>query len=204
MIMDNENGRETDHSTELARFFSEAGMLKRTKRTGYAVHGSGQADTVAEHSYRAMLMGYIIALQEGADTTKVLKMLLFHDLPETRLGDLHKIAAKYVDKDSAEKQIAQEQAHLLPDALGQEFLVLLDEFNTALTLEAKCAKDADKLELAFQAKEFADTGNPQLLDIVERTGTVLKTKTAQRLYAAMLSSRAPWWAGLKKPVEESY
>jgi len=188
----------------IVRFISEAGMLKRIKRTGYAVHGSREADTVAEHSYRAMLVGYFIAKSENANVDKVLRMLLFHDIPEARLGDMHKIAAKYVDKDGAEKRIMKEQSLLLPKETAKEFLSLLEEFETASTKESLCAKDADKLELAFQAKEFADAGNSELLDIVDRVGQVLRTKTAKALFKNLMSSKKKWWTGLKKPVEDSY
>ncbi len=198
------NANKENIKSDIVRFIKEAGMLKKIKRTGYAVHGGREADTVAEHSYRAMLVGYIIAKKEGADADKVLHMLLFHDLPEARIGDLHKIAQKYINKDEAEKQVTLEQAALLPREISDEFVSLLEEFNAAETLEAKCAKDADKLELAFQAREFADMGNKELNDMIERIGQVLKTKTAQDLYATLASSKEKWWDGLKKPVEESY
>lgn len=189
---------------DLIHFINEVGMLKRIKRTGYAIHGSSEADTVAEHSYRAMLIGFLIAKNEKADENKVLRMLLFHDIPETRLGDMHKITQNYIDKKNAEEQIAAQQATLLPQDIGKEFLSLIEEFNAAKTREALCAKDADKLELAFQAKEFVNAGSKDLMDIVERVGKVLKTKTAQEIYKNLMANKKRWWEGLKKPAEDSY
>jgi putative hydrolase of HD superfamily len=195
----------TEKVTEdIVKFISEAGSLKRTKRTGYAIHGSLKSDSVAEHSHRAMLIGYIIAKQEHADVDKVTKMLLFHDMHESRLGDLHKIAQRYLEKKDAEKQVMREQSMLLPEEMRKEFISLMNEFNTKQSLEARCANDADKLELAFQAKEFMDSGDKDLEDIVKRIGVVLKTKTAQSLYKTLLTSKEKWWDNLKKRVEDSY
>jgi 5'-deoxynucleotidase YfbR-like HD superfamily hydrolase len=41
--------------------------------------------------------------------------LVFHDLPETRIGDLHRVATRYIKgKDKAEEQICHEQMTDMP------------------------------------------------------------------------------------------
>ena len=52
--------------TRLADFLFEAGMLRKTPRTGYQFLGSG-SENVAEHSFRAALVGYALAHMAGAD-----------------------------------------------------------------------------------------------------------------------------------------
>ena len=55
----------------LANFLFEAGMLKRTPRTGFQFLGSG-AESVAEHSFRTSLIGYTLAqLDDEADAGRV-------------------------------------------------------------------------------------------------------------------------------------
>ena len=50
----------------LADFLFEAGMLRKTPRTGYQFLGSGR-ENVAEHSFRTALIGYSLARMAGAD-----------------------------------------------------------------------------------------------------------------------------------------
>lgn len=55
-----------------------------------------QPDTVAEHSLNAAQIGYILAKMEWADANKVATMLVWHDIAETRIGDMHKVAIWYI------------------------------------------------------------------------------------------------------------
>ncbi|MFJ4667760.1 HD domain-containing protein [Kitasatospora purpeofusca] len=43
-------------------------------------------ETIAEHSFRAGVVGAVLAMMEGADPAKVALMCLFHDTQETRVG----------------------------------------------------------------------------------------------------------------------
>jgi len=55
---------------EFVNFLFEVGMLKKTPRTGYQFLGSGQ-ESVAEHSFRTVLIGYLLSHQEPkADAMK--------------------------------------------------------------------------------------------------------------------------------------
>ena len=54
-----------------AEFLFEVGMLKRTPRTGYQFLGSG-GESVADHSFRTAVIGYVLASQElEADRNRV-------------------------------------------------------------------------------------------------------------------------------------
>jgi len=78
----------------LANFFFEVGMLKRTPRTGFQFLGSG-AQSVAEHSFRTAIIVYTLACLYGTvDTARVVQLCLFHDVPEARIGDLNYVAKK--------------------------------------------------------------------------------------------------------------
>ncbi|MGM5481989.1 MAG: HD domain-containing protein, partial [Nanobdellota archaeon] len=76
---------------DLLGFFHEAGFLKSVPRSGWHFIGNKNPESVAEHSFRTTIIGYFLAKQEGADANTVVKICLFHDLSETRLGDFNKV-----------------------------------------------------------------------------------------------------------------
>ena len=79
----------------IVNFLFEVGILAKTPRSGFYFLGSGE-QSVAEHTNRTVFIGYAIAEMEGdVDAGKVIKMCLFHDLPETRTSDLNYVHQKY-------------------------------------------------------------------------------------------------------------
>ena len=98
---------------ELTKFLFEIGMLGRLKRTGPLLSGVENPETVAEHCHRATIIAYILAKIEKVDVEKVLVMSLFHDVPESRIGDINKVASRYIDVKSAESKAIEEQAESL-------------------------------------------------------------------------------------------
>lgn len=185
---------------DIAKFFFELGVMKLMPRTGWAVTGIPKPETVAGHVFRAMHIGYALAELEKCDKDKVTRMLLFHDVPEARIGDYHKIASSYIDRDKGEMNAAKDQSKLLPSLVGQEYIDLLDEFNECKTKEAIVARDADYLEAAVTAKEYLINGHIHAQEFLDRIKEVLITKSAQNLLAEIEKSDGFWWKGLKKKV----
>src|SRR3990172_5139709 len=108
----------------IANFLFEAGMLKRTPRTGFQFLGSG-AESVAEHIFRTVYIGYTLGhLAKDADTDRLIKICLFHDLPEARTGDLNYVNKKYVTAD--EERAVNDLAETLP--FGSEIREVIGEF----------------------------------------------------------------------------
>ncbi|MFH1586541.1 MAG: HD domain-containing protein [Candidatus Diapherotrites archaeon] len=176
----------------------EAGQLKRIRRSGWLLAGIENPETVAEHSYRAALIGFLLAEKMGLDSGKVMKMLLFHDLPEARIGDHNKLQARYVDLGDAEMKAAEEQAKLMGE-FGAGYLELLKEFNEGQSSEAVLAQDVDKLECAIQAKEYLDIGYSRCEDWLNNIGKGLKTKECKEIFAELRKGNSyTWWNGLKK------
>ena len=70
----------------LTNFLYEMGLLKRYKRTGWMIAGIDNPESIAEHSFRTAIIGYLLAVMEGADPAKTAAMCLFHDTQETRIG----------------------------------------------------------------------------------------------------------------------
>ena len=98
----------------IVNFFFELGMLKKTPRSGYQFLGSGR-ESVADHTFRVATIGFTMArLDEEVDAFSVMRMCLFHDLPESRTGDLNYVNKHYVDV--KEDQVVKDLAKTLPFA----------------------------------------------------------------------------------------
>jgi len=73
----------------LSDFLFEVGMLCKTPRSGCQFLGSGR-ESVAEHVLRTVFIGYALCkLNPSLEELRVLKMCVFHDLPEARTGDMN-------------------------------------------------------------------------------------------------------------------
>lgn len=174
----------------IANFLFEAGMLKRTPRTGFQFLGSG-AESVAEHIFRTVYIGYTLGkMTEEADTDRIVKMCLFHDLPEARTGDLNYVNKKYVKTD--EKKAVRDLTGTLP--FGNEIRELILEFMKGESLEAQLAYDADQLELILALKEYKDLGNNYADEWLDFAIKRLNTDIARQLSAVILETDSSlWW-----------
>ncbi len=174
----------------IANFLFEAGMLKRTPRTGFQFLGSG-AESVAEHIFRTVYIGYALGnLVKGAKVDKLIKMCLFHDLPEARTGDLNYVNKKYVKAD-IDKAVDDLAATV---RFGSEIRDLILEFERGETMEAQLAHDADQLELILALKEYKDLGNTYADEWLEYAVKRLKTDVARDLAKTVLETDSSlWW-----------
>lgn len=174
----------------IADFLFEVGMLKRTPRSGYQFLGTG-SETVAEHSFRSAVIGYVLARISGnLATERVVLMCLFHDLVEARTGDLNYVNKKYVkaDEDAAVRDMTEELF------FGEEVRNLAEEFNQRNTPESEAAHDADQLEMILQLKELADLGNRYSPEWISAAVKRLRTDTGQRLARSILHTDfSAWW-----------
>ncbi len=174
----------------IANFLFEAGMLKRTPRSGFQFLGTG-AESVAEHIFRTTYIGYALGkLAPGANVDRMIKMCLFHDLPEARTGDLNYVNKKYVQAD--EKKAVEDLAQTLP--FGGEIRKLVGEFIEGKTEEAKLARDADQLEMILALKEYKDLGNKYADEWLEFSLKRLQTETGKQLARVILETDSSlWW-----------
>jgi putative hydrolase of HD superfamily len=174
----------------IVNFFFEAGMLKKTPRSGYQFLGSGK-ESVADHSFRMTLIGFTLArLTPGADPFKVVRLCLFHDLPEARTGDMNYVNKQYVKVN--ERGAVADLAETLP--FGEEVSELLEEYRKGQTLEAKLTHDADVLDLILELKEQNDLGNSYARKWIEFALNRLQTDIGKDLAAETLrTDSAAWW-----------
>jgi putative hydrolase of HD superfamily len=174
----------------IANFLFEAGMLKRTPRSGFQFLGTG-AESVAEHIFRTTYIGYALGkLAEGVNVDRMIKMCLFHDLAESRTGDLNYVNKKYVNAN--EKKAIDDLAQTLP--FGSEIKELIHEFNEGKTEEASLARDADQLEMILALKEYKDVGNRYADEWLEFSYKRLQTDAARELAKVILETDSSlWW-----------
>ena len=175
---------------KLVNFLFEVGMLKKTPRTGYQFLGSGR-ETVAEHSFRTAVIGYMLSLQEsGADVMKTLLMCLFHDLHEARTGDHNYVNKRYVQVE--EEKAVRDMTGDLP--FGDTIVGLAREFLESHSLEASISRDADQLDLILALKEQLDLGNPYARDWLHYALKRLQTESARTLAEEIMNTDSTeWW-----------
>ena len=183
----------------IADFFFEVGSLKRIARSSRQTFIDG-GETIAEHSFRTAMIGYVLALLEKEsgnkiDENKVLKMCLLHDLPETRTGDQNLLHRKYVSADE-EKAIDDQCKNLF---CGGELKKILKEYNEGKydaekSPEAVIAKEADILEQLLQEKEYQETGNTHAAEWMEYSKNRLKTENGKKIAEEIINgSSRDWW-----------
>jgi putative hydrolase of HD superfamily len=174
----------------LINFLFEVGMLKKTPRTGYQFLGSGK-ESVAEHSFRMALIGYLLSLQEPkADAMKTTLMCLFHDLHEARTGDHNYVNKRYVRID--EEKAVQDLAKGLP--IRDEIVSLTREFTEGKSLEACISRDADQLDLILSLKEEQDLGNAYAREWLRYAVKRLQTESARKMAQEILETDSTeWW-----------
>lgn len=174
----------------IINFLFEVGMLKKTPRTGYQFLGSGQ-ESVAEHSFRTAIIGYILSQQEsGVDSRKIILMCLFHDLHEARTGDQNYVNKRYVHVD--EDRAVQDLAQNIPS--GHEIISLTQEFNQGESLEARISRDADQIDLILELKEKQDLGNKYAKEWLHYAEKRLITENAKKMAQEILKTDSTdWW-----------
>jgi putative hydrolases of HD superfamily len=121
---------------------------------------NGRHESVAEHTWRVSLMAILIEplLKEKVDTSRLLKMIIIHDLVEAEAGDipafdtLNNIKLKE-QKVLNEIKSIEKIRDTLGNDLGEELYNLWFEFENKDTYESKVANALDKLEAQIQHNE---------------------------------------------------
>jgi len=175
---------------KIADFLFETGMLAKTPRSGFFFLGSGQ-QSVAEHSNRTTYIGYVLAeMIEGADTSKVIQMCMFHDIAEARVSDLNYVHQKYTKR--YEEEAVKDLTNPLP--FGEKIKAIIHEYEERESIESVIAKDADNLEFLLSLKEQKDIGNKRVESWIPLLVKRLKTKEAKELAEKIVKTDSDnWW-----------
>lgn len=174
----------------ITKLIFEARYLKKLKRSGYTFLENGE-ESVAEHSFLITIISYALAkLNKSADDRKIVLMSLFHDLPESRTGDINYVQRRYVFKDE-EKAIDDITKDLF---FGDEIKSLLSEFNEGKTIEAQLAADADQISFLIDLKVLKDKGARSVGKWIDAVEKRLKTEEGKKLASKIMDSDSDaWW-----------
>ena len=170
----------------LAGLAFELGVLKRLRRTGWAHAGVRDAESIADHSMRVAQLASLIAAEEGADPARAALLAIWHDSQETRSGDIPHTARPYMAVRIDPEAITADQVAGLPEAAAKTVRETVSEYEAQTTLEARCARDADKLECLIQAVEYQAGGNTGVQGWITSSRAAIRTRTAERIAEAAL------------------
>ncbi|MBE6961557.1 MAG: HD domain-containing protein [Ruminococcaceae bacterium] len=132
----------------LLHILAVAERLKDATRHCYT--SDGRHESVAEHSWMAALMAYLMKDEfPEADMNKVMVMCLIHDLGEAFTGDIPSFLKTEADEQREDALLAQWVA-TLPPTLSAEMAALYEEMTQRQTLEARIFKAIDGMEAVIQ------------------------------------------------------
>jgi putative hydrolase of HD superfamily len=188
----------SDEVRDTTAFLYEVGLLKRYKRTGWSQVGVPLPESVADHSFRVSVIASVLASMEGADPQRAAFLALWHDSQETRTTDLAHLTKNYVSA-AANAQVTRDQVASLPLSVAGMISAAVAEYEAAETPEARCARDADKLECLLQAREYQDQGHANIQPWIDSSLASLATASAKQLaHEAMAQNSLDWLARAKQ------
>lgn len=128
-------------------FILEIDRLKSVLRQSYLID-TDRHENSAEHSWHLAVAAMVLAehAKEPIDVSKVVRLVLVHDLVEIDAGDTFIYdEAGNAGKAAREQKAADRLFGLLPEEQGQTFMALWREFEDRQTPEAKFAFALDRL-----------------------------------------------------------
>nr|WP_051112423.1 HD domain-containing protein [Nonomuraea coxensis] len=170
----------------------EFGLLKRYKRTGWLVAGVRDPESVADHSFRTAVIAAVIARLEGGDPQRAAFMALFHDSQETRVTDIPYLGKRYL-KAASNEEVTADQTRDVSGPVADMVRDAVAEYEEKTSVEAVCARDADKLECLLQAVEYREQGNHNTQGWIDSSLAAITTTTGKRLAEEALSTGTLDW-----------
>ena len=179
--------------TKLVDFFFELNSLNRLQRTGFAFLGAG-GESVAAHSFQVVALAWVLgSLRSDVDGERLMTMALFHDLAETRTGDLNLVQKQYAQAD--ETLAVAEICKGLP--FGDRIEQVLAEYAEGRSIEARLTNDADQLALLLELKQMIDVGYAPPRRWIDPVCARLRTDLGRRFSQLILAAHKDrWWMQL--------
>lgn len=187
---------------KVANFLFELAGAKTTPRTGWHRIGINLSESLADHSALSGQIAYILAAMEGANPDHAVALAIFHDTAELRLGDANWVARIYNDHKNQKERAQSDQINGM--SVAPKMKAIFEELKDCKTKEAQIAWDADSLDMAIQAKYYAENGNKKALLWIESIGNAFKTDSAKQIFAAIKNAGIEdWWMDLD-PIKEKF
>jgi len=143
-------------------FFKTAANLKKIHRQGWIEKLSlDNPESVADHSYSMAVMSMVISDLENYNSEKILKMVLLHDLAESKIGDHTPKQISNEEKNKLENNAFGEIIKNLPDSIKSQYLKIWQEYQENTSPESMIVHQIDRLEMVLQAKIYQKDGYSQ-------------------------------------------
>ncbi|WP_428324185.1 HD domain-containing protein [Nitrosopumilus sp.] len=140
-------------------FIQTAANLKDISRQGWIEKLSiDNPESVADHTFSMAVIGMVISDLENLNSEKILKMILLHDLAESKVGDIVPDKMSIEEKQKLENSAFNEILNTLPESIMQNYAAIWKEFQENNSDESKIVHQIDKLEMALQAKIYQSKG----------------------------------------------
>jgi len=144
----------------ILNFLKTAVNLKKISRQGWIDKLSlDNPESVADHSYSMAIMGMVISDLQNYDSEKIIKMILLHDLAESKIGDHTPEQLSNEKKNKLENNAFDEIIKNLPDLIKLQYLQIWQEYQENNSPESKIVHQIDKLEMVLQAKIYENDGH---------------------------------------------
>ena len=130
-------------------FVLEIDKLKSILRQTPVTGPERRLENDAEHSWHIAVMASLLTEYAASpvDVSRVMQMLLIHDIVEIDAGDTFAYdAAAYSDKEQRERLAADRLFGLLPAAQAAEFRAIWEEFEAFTSSESRYANALDRLQ----------------------------------------------------------
>ena len=172
-------------------------MLRRVKNEGLKLIGITDSGSVADHTIRAAQIGYILSKLEKYDNSnEVCTILIFSNLAETRIGNIHRVANRYLKVDR--ENVIKEQVEKLEN-IGKEIFNLWIQVEKRNTKAGIIAKDAKILEHAVIAKEYLEKWFKEAQNWIDNCVMFMQTESGRKLIKLLQKTNSnEWWKWLKK------
>ena len=130
-------------------FILELDRLKSVYRKALVKSDNNRYENSAEHSWHITMLAHTLHqyAEETVDISRVINMLLIHDIVEIDAGDTFAFAEQHELDGQEEKELAAANRifGLLPDYQFQHLKTLWLEFEAAETSDARFAKAMDRV-----------------------------------------------------------
>ncbi|MGQ8335068.1 HD domain-containing protein [Sunxiuqinia sp. A32] len=142
----------TEDLLKQIEFIKEIDKIKYIQRRT-KLFSSDRNENDAEHSWHLAMMAIVLSeySDKEIDLSKVIKMVLIHDIVEIDAGDTF-IYDQDKNHDNTEEELksAKRIFGILPEKQAKEFIEIWTEFEDGISNEAKFARSMDRLEPLLQ------------------------------------------------------
>jgi putative hydrolase of HD superfamily len=176
----------------LYTFWQYAVALKREPRKGWQKRVEGRVESVADHSFAVAMLALYEGERRGYDMEKILKLALIHDLEEAITGDLTPRDKAYRGASRVQRdreRAIRELLSKLPAKSRAEYFRLWTDLRERPSREARLVHQLDKVEMAFQAKEYGKrTGQRKMRDFYDSASRETNDPILKKALASILKN----------------